>query len=66
MNGYAFCAVPCRALLCRLGSIVSAAWQLHQGRLKLSGEVADGLSPTLTHMRVVKEAQAHLDDLTAR
>lgn len=46
--------------------MVSAAWQLHSRRLKLSGELEDGLSPTLTHMRVVKEAQQHLDELTAR
>jgi hypothetical protein len=59
--GVLCCAVPCR-----LHSVVAAAWQLHSRRLKLCGEVAEGLSPTLTHMRVVKEAQAFLDDLSAR
>jgi hypothetical protein len=58
---------PCRLCVsCRLSSVVSAGWQLHDRRLKLSGELADGLSPVLTHMRVVKEAQAHMDNLTAR
>lgn len=46
--------------------MVSAAWQLHSRRLKLCGEVTEGLSATLTHMRVVKEAHAFLDDLSAR
>lgn len=56
----------CCAVLCRLHSVVSAAWQLHARRLKLAAESVDGLSPTLTHMRVVREAAAQLDDLTAR
>lgn len=50
----------------RLHSVVSAAWQLHARRLKLTAESVDSLSPLLTQMRVVKEAQAQLDELTAR
>eukprot|EP00878_Enallax_costatus_P030332 GHUV01033017.1.p1 GENE.GHUV01033017.1~~GHUV01033017.1.p1 ORF type:complete len:642 (+),score=204.08 GHUV01033017.1:261-2186(+) len=55
----------------RLPSVVSAAWQLHQQRVWLSGAAADSdsphsLNPLLTQMRVVKEAQAELDQITGR
>lgn len=57
-------------LSCRLPSVVSAAWQLHQQRVWLTaagaGPTSDRLNPLLTHMRVVKEAQAELDQVTGR
>lgn len=56
-------AVSC---CCRLSSVVSAGWQLHSRRLRLCGELPEGLSPTLSHMRVVREATARLDDLANR
>jgi hypothetical protein len=63
------CRVPCRATTCvcpRLQGVVSAAWQLHAQRLRLAGQSWEALAHPLTQMRVVREAQEHLDEVAGR
>eukprot|EP00879_Flechtneria_rotunda_P017444 GHRR01018282.1.p1 GENE.GHRR01018282.1~~GHRR01018282.1.p1 ORF type:complete len:957 (+),score=419.42 GHRR01018282.1:262-3132(+) len=50
----------------KLKATVSAAWKLHAKRLWLSSESVDGLSPMMTKMKVVQEAQQQLTDLAGR